>query len=255
MAEIILHISTAGKRGGIEYGDGDILVANNDRYILSSHTQKICHVKKMARNTNGFLAVNNLAWHHQIHTYKYKFTRISKTEIRRDELGTLNTEIFSNIPNAKGEQMDVPLFIERRIRHTRNRMFGDFVSATWFGGRVNSSQAKLDLVWDEIESQTSLLRANHKALIVPTHELKKRLYLKCVNFTDAEANVLTESEYDDTDPDNLILINKRKNYVDFDLVTELASRSSDIYNKNTVVNVRSLKLFDITTIKIIKAGR
>jgi len=255
MAEIILNIDSVGKRGGLQYGDGDIITAVNDRHILSSQTQRICHVKKMTRESSGLLPMTSLAWHYQLNTYKYKFTRVSKTEVRRDELGTLNSEVFSKRPNAKGEQMDVKLYIQRRLQHPRNRIFGTKGAEIWFGGRTDSSQIKLDLVWDEIEIRTSLLRVNHKALIVPIHELKKRLYLKCVDFTDTEASVLTESEYDETDPDNPVLVNKRKNYVDFDLVTELASKTTEIYDKRVVVNVRSLKLFDTTKIKVQKTGK
>lgn len=252
MAEIILSIVSEGQRGGKAYGDGDIVTAVNDRHILCMYTHRICHVKNMTRESSGNLSINSLAWHLQNTTYKYKFTRVSRDEIEREDLSTNETKRFNNTPNANGERIDVPLFIARRKAHPRNRIFGSPGAEIWFGGKQDYSQAKLDLVWDEIETQTVLLRANHKDLRVPVYELKKRLYLKCIDFLDVEASTMLESENDETDPENPVLTYKRSYYVDFAAVPELNSRTTDIYDKRKSVDVRTEKLFDTNTIKIKK---
>jgi len=209
MAELI--IQTKDSPNPKSFQDGDIIHAHNDDYLLWKNTQRITDHRK---EDGVFKAIGGLAYERLLATSKYKFERISHTEVRRTLLSDMSEEVFSNTPNKKGEAMDVNRYVFRRIFFGKAAMFGDEANAVWFGGRTNLSN--LSTLWtDKITPETGLLESDHKQLVYPPHFLKKHLVVVTEDFDFARRGVLEAPDMDKTDPENPVMIAMRKHKVDW----------------------------------------
>lgn len=211
MAELAIKVGS--NLGTQAYKDGDILCAFNSRRIRCTHAQHICDYRKIGRNGGGLIVSSSVAKDFFDHTHQYKFQRISKTEIKRITLSDMSEEALSDKPNVKGEQIAVEEFIRRRKMRSDHYLFGNIGSEFWYGGRKDFSNAKMDLVWNAIETKTPLRESNHTLWPTGAQDLKVHLFLSVDDFDDSETENLVESEIDETDLDNPIIVKKRKRYV------------------------------------------
>lgn len=245
MAELILKIGNSINPKG--YQDGDIIEAFNQRRIRKCHAEMICHVQYSGFKPNGFRP-NGIAKKFRELTYQYKFERISEKEIKRTNLTSDDTEVFSNVPNAKGEQIDAELFIKRRLRHPKHATFGATGAEVWFGGNKDFSSMSMDKVWGMIEADTQEREVNY--LLWPLTEREKQVYLAIgVNdFSDMKlSEVLQPLEKQigvDKNGDPIMeLISKRKNYVSWQGLS-LPETAARIQDKNIAIDIRNSPVFN-----------
>lgn len=182
MAELVLKVDP-----GSGYEDGDVLCAFNRRRIRHCHAQHLTAPKLTGFTKEGLRPSGSLAFRAMELTREFKFERLSKYSIRRTNLRTREVEEFSDKPNAKGEAIDVPMFLERRVKHQRHSIFGLAGKEVWFGGRTYATHAELDQVWQEIEARTPEREANHVLWPAGREEMKLHLFISVDDFDDAEA--------------------------------------------------------------------
>jgi hypothetical protein len=154
-AELIVKVGDKGR-----HRDGDILYAADRRRIMQVHGEMICHVKRAGRCTPQGHRPIGLAYHWQDATYRYCFSRVSKWEVVREDRWEGKIQTFSNRPTetrpGKWDAINVPLYIERRLRHHRHRIFGLPGREIWFGGDVDQSAATISRVWNRITLETGI---------------------------------------------------------------------------------------------------
>ena len=209
MAEFILATDT---RGG--YGDGAVMHANNDVFLLWRHTEIITDHRKIGGDF--FKPTSSMAFKRLSAVSKWKFERVSQTEIRRIFLADMTEEILSGTPNAEGHTIDVPLYVALRKAAGKRAMFGPEESVVWFEGQREITLLMLSTLWTEtITPETGLLEADHKQRNHPPHFLKRHFVIAVTDFDNTRRGILESSDWDETDPDNPVLISKRKYKVDW----------------------------------------
>lgn len=252
MAEFLLKIKR-DSRPDPAFQDGDIIHATNQRRIRDVHAQHICHKRNAGFQPNGLRLVGTLIESRLAAVMQYKFERISAREVRRTNFLTLDVDVLSDTPNAGGEYIHLVEYIQRRLRHPTHLMFGAPGREVWYGGNTISTNANLDKVWQEIEAKTAHREADYTRFTWTDAELKNYLTITVDDFDNAERAELEESVYDLKDPDNPILMQKRKRMVDWQNVLGLsAGDKSNITAPGTTVDIRSRDLFtraDIVTTK------
>lgn len=249
MAELILAVN-ANTINAIQYEDGDIIAAFNNKRIKYVHAYHNCINKIIPFNQDGLRITGSLADTLLQETRQYKFERINRTTVRRTLLRDLTTEDFDNTPNAEGKHMDVPLFINRKLQNPNHYIFGTTNSEFWYGGTTGVTDAGLNTVWTQIESETSLLEINHRLWPSTTREKRKFFGMTVDDFDDTEAGVLTSSERGVDD----VLVKKRSRKVDYvnlpdmtqereddirDDTQETDERTSKSYTRSSVVEVKT----------------
>src|SRR5687768_2274240 len=83
-----LKIGTVGPDPA--YQDGDIICAFNRRRCRCVHAQHICHPWKATPNAHGLLALSTVVHDYFEKTHQYRFERVSRLEVLRTNLITLN---------------------------------------------------------------------------------------------------------------------------------------------------------------------
>ena len=224
--------------------DGDVLVAINNRRIQSIHAQHICHKDKVGFNADGYREPGTLLETMLSKTRQYKFVQQSNcTDVKRIDLATLDEETLNKTPNASGEYIDVPLYLQRRLRHSKHLIFGSndgVCNEYWYGGNETFSQAAVNDIWTEIEARTPNRKADFNKWPFSDTELKHYLILPVEDMTDAEANALVEET-----PNG-----GKKKFFPYWLHNELAPLGMEVIrNKNVKKDVRSLTPFALTDIQ------
>ncbi len=95
MAELVLKIGSRGTNLNRDYQDGDIMCAFNARRIRCVHAQHICHRKNAGGGVGVHRDNNHVARDWFELTRQYRFERVSRTEIHRVTLATLDEEIIT----------------------------------------------------------------------------------------------------------------------------------------------------------------
>jgi len=247
--ELIIKI---GDGGGFE--DGDIIHAFNSKKILSVHAQHITHPKKAPKNGDGLRVPDSLLEVYLENTKEYRFERISQREIRKINLVTGEQDIFSDVSNSNGEYIDVPLFIERRLRNDNHMIFGTKGNEYWYGGNTITTDEKIDKVWKEIEKRTEHKKSDHTSFPFTDNELSNHYAIKIDDFTDNEANEFTAPELGEVDEKgDKPVLKQRKHKVDYKNLPGLSEKDKqDISNKNIKKDHRKNKSFkkaDIVKLK------
>lgn len=239
MAELLLKVGTVGPDP--LYQDGDIVCAFNQKRIKHVHAQHICHIKNFGFNIFKLRAADTLAKVYHEKIYKYKFERISAREIRRTNLDTLEEEIFSNVPNSKGEYIHVKDFINHQKRSNNHKIFGTAGNEFWYGGTRTPTDSALIDIWTEIESRTAYREINFPNWPLSKTELKNFRAIKVDDFDDVEAGVLVSAETSGKD-DEIVIVKKRKHFVSWRTLPSLTS-VSDIENKDIIIDTRDSESF------------
>jgi len=182
MAELLINIKAGA------YEDGDIIEAKAEDHIHCMHAEHICHVKIAGTNSNGLRAIDSLPDLYKQKTSKYKFERISNTEVKRINLSDLSEKIFSSVAVGK-QYMNVPEFIQRRIQHQQHAIFGAISKEYWYGGK--RTYDNIGSLWTEIESRTGKLKADHSKWNFDLRTQKKYLIIPATPMTIDEASERT----------------------------------------------------------------
>jgi len=170
MAEILLRVRDTPANNGTK--DGDIICAATDLRIKHVHADAICSRSIAGFNQHGLRDPLTLIDSYLQNTSTYKFQRTDETVADRVLLADGTTEEISLQPNARGEYMDVPLFILRRLKHARHLIFGTPGSEYWYGGRQIINHAALNKVWHKIETDTPEREVDHRSF--PLTDAEKR---------------------------------------------------------------------------------
>lgn len=257
MAELALKISDSN-----DYKDGDIIAAFSRRRIRCTHAQHICHVKNAGGGVRAPRDSSHVAKDFLEHTHQYRFERVSRTEVKRVTLATLDEVILDGTPkmiDGQMQHMAVQEFIERRLRHDRHAIFGTSALAVWYGGEKTFNHAKLDLVWNAIETKTVNREVDFDLWPVGAQDLKSHLFLPCDDFDESTEQELVESEIDETDPDNPVVVKKRRRKVIwqnlFPVNIPPITNAADVTDRVKTVDVRrrSAGAFNRATIVELKA--
>lgn len=238
MAELLLKTDA-----GSGYEPGDILCAFNARRIRCCHAENICHFRKANRNASGLIVASEVARDWYEATHEFRFERVSATEIERVTIATGARERLSDKPNAKGEAIDVRLFIARRKQNPLCPLFGEDGAEFWYGGRIDTSNAKLTTVWNAIQTKTPHRETSFQRWPMGTQELRSHLAIRVNEFDDVEAETLVAAEVDDTKPD-LPVVQKRRNRVDWE--TRLSLTAADrqkVRDKSEAFDLREVRQY------------
>jgi len=171
----------------IGFEDGDIIHAFSESRNLNVYAQHITNPK----SSDGLRVPGTLLQDYLEATKQYKFERISEKEILRTDLFTGSGDTFSDVPNADGEYIDVPLYIERRLRSERHKIFGTKGSEFWYGGRTRITKQTMNNVWDKIEQKSSFRKRDHTEFPFTDNELSKYYVIKVSDYTQEEINEMS----------------------------------------------------------------
>ena len=214
MAELIIKIGTRGPDP--VYQDGDIISAYHNRAIRSLHAQHICNPNNFGFKPDG-LRSDSLAKFFFETTRKYRMERISRTQVNRINIATLEAETISDVPNAKGEYIDVGLFLRRKLLHPKHLIFGTPGNEIWYGGATDYTNANLDVVWTGIESRTTNVESDFRLCPLGIQDKKSFLALRVDDFTDSESIQYTTPVEDVTgttpDGDPIIEVVQKRNWL------------------------------------------
>lgn len=236
-AELLVKV---GNRGGFK--DGDIIHAWNDKRIKKVFAQHICHVENTILNEDGLRNPNSLLEDYLKNTSKYKFERISKAEIRRTNLITLDQEVLSEKPNVSGEYIWVQEYIDYALKHPRHKIFGTKGNEYWYGGN-RDTEVQIDKVWDAIESKTPNNRIDKTVFPYSDNTLSKYYAITVDDFTDATGGDLTKN----------VANGERKYKVDYKNLNGLSvSDVQDIEDSKKKIDHRKSKSFTRSNIVQIK---
>ena len=274
MAELALKI---GDSSG--YEDGDIVEAFNRRRIRCVHAEHICHVKD-AGTTNGGLRSDGLAREFREACCQYRFERVSKREVQRVEIRTGDVQRFSSLDwvaegvlvphgvdfdslprrfneklgryerlycsceNDAGEYIDVEEYLAHQLRHPQHAIFGAPGREVWYGGRTDTSNGRLDIVWRAIEAQSEHREADYTLWPIGREEAKHCLFISVDDFGEDERRRMTASEYNGEGRDRRV-IRRRILHVDWRNLPGLSAELKiDIADRSTPVDVRNEHQFD-----------
>lgn len=224
-----------------KYEDGDILVAKNRRAIRWDAAQRICWPRIGNKKAGGMLESTQPLLKKMLeHTSQYKFERVSETEVKRILLSDLSEEIISNTPNGNGEAMDVKQYVARRRAAKKKPIFGTDGAEIWYGGRTTADHATLDLVWNDIETDTPEREINHQFFPFSPRELSGFLVIAVDEFDDTTAGDLTSPLIDDVDPENPVTLKARKNkIIEWRDLRDVSP--GNVQNPNLEINIRELR--------------
>ncbi len=238
MAELVLKI---GSDGG--YEDGDVVDAFNGRRICWAHAEMICGIQAAGANEEGLRPLGSLAQVFREKVCRYRFERIGETKVRRVEIATGQEETFGPTPNARGEAIDVPSFLQRRLTSPRHAIFGAPGKEVWYGGRTVRRDAGLDELWQVIEARTTTRQADCTLWPAGRWDLRGHLFVGVDDFDDA---TLEQLKAPLLDPQRLTaegeptVIKKRKHRVDWLSALGLSSETIDsVRDRQTKVDGRA----------------
>jgi len=232
---------------------GDQLGDNPARY-RDGH---ICHVQFAGFTNDGLRPNGCLAERMLQRTRQYRAERISLKEIKRITLATMDEEILSDKPNAKGEYIHVQSYIDRRTAHPRHKIFGELDREVWYGGRTYYENQRMTLVWSDIETYSAHREVDYPRWPAGSDDLKVHLFIAVDDFSDGEAEEFVASLIDEAslEPDKPVL-KRRKHYVNWkvSVASSLSSSIGSIKNPALSVDVRGDHTFNKNVLVLTKVN-
>lgn len=227
MAELTIQIGDAVNPLGFK--DGDIVHAMNDVMLLWRHTLIVTDHRKI--EGGFFKPVTSLAYRRLRATSKWMVEGISATEERITNL--ITSEVY--VKPAKTR-----LYIQRRIAGGKKPMFGTQGNAVWFEEQREITPAILAPLWiNHITPRTGLLAADHMRRDYSANHLKRYLIIVTNDFSNARRSRLEEQYMDNTDPDNPVVIRRRKRFIDWRNLPGMSGDTIDqILDRHRRVDIR-----------------
>ncbi len=242
------------------YQDGDILCAFSPRRISYEHCHQQCWERGNDRrlaalNNKGLVPVNDVLYDYHNLLCEYRFERLSTTEASITRISDEEVIRFESNKtfigfNGKAQQMDIASFVDRRfktlVRDGGNGLplFDGISGEMWFGGQKDiMSMSRIGKVWKRIENKKQVSKSQDRFKHYPLgrQDVRSHLPLKVANFNDEAANSLVQSEVDNSDPENPVVLKKRKHHVLWrDRLADLGVSEADVLNRNTKVDRRKV---------------
>jgi hypothetical protein len=168
--ELILKIDDVS--GNKSYKDGDIVQAFSNDRILMCHAEMKCHVNNFPLDDiTGLRPNDGLLMKFIEKTSKFKFVRVSNTEVKKINIGTLVETTIGASPNGDGESIDLHSFLTDRFKNPKHLIFGQSDAEIWYTGRRSFD---INAIWNDIETHTSHLKVDHFSW--PLSDLEKRRF-------------------------------------------------------------------------------
>ena len=215
------------------YEDQDILGACNWRRARHMHAEGIS-----CQGPGGYVGGSQPLWEIWLaKVHQYRFERVSLTEMKRTNLWTLEQEILSNVPNAKGEAIHLKEYIARRVGSGKMPLFGTEGAERWYGGRTDATHERLDEVWLEIEARTPKRETDYAGS--PFGDHRKYLVISVDDFDDETGGQLVEPLVDESDPENPVAAKKRKRHVAWRNLRDVVE--ADVLDKQKEVRIEMVR--------------
>ena len=230
--------------------DGDVVCIFSNSQIHFCHAHMICHPRKFALNTFGLRDEGTLLQKYMEKTHQYKFTRLNSNELQRLNLLTGEEDTLSSTPNAKGEVIDVALFISRRVKNNEHKIFGvSHGNEVWYGKELSRRVMSVDAIWNDIETHSDHLKEDHCRWPFSDREKRAFLPLNCTGFKDGVARDASSGtcatrhdaitvEVDDPEPHSVVVALHQWYVPYWDLASELGINIDDVRNHDKEVDGR-----------------
>lgn len=250
MPEVLIKIGA-----GASYEDGDILCAFNRRRTRQCHMECVCHPWKESVTRDGLRPSDGLAeWMHKT-CYQYRFERVNRHEVLRTDLITGETMLLGPKPNEDKQHIFVEEYLARRKRAAaptggpKKAIFGEEGHEIWYGGQIDCSDSKLDIVWAKIAEKTGRLESEEEFQLWPMGRLDIRHHLavRTVDFSDEEASLMVRPaiEWEDwgrgiprlDENEQQIIVAKRALNIDWrrELLDDLQVLEADVLDQDTPI--------------------
>lgn len=249
-----------------DYRDGDVVSAYNRRAIRKNHAQRICCLDRLPNgqfarlNRNGRVPDTDVLKDFNDAVFAFKIERLSATEAiktRLSDVATVRCTTGRTYVDFDGRDrvMHVGLLFERKVRTWETAdasgvpLFGTPGRDVFYYGKQNYSHAAMDIVWAAIESKTPHREADYPDWPASDEELRRFLFVRVADFDDPMAALLESPLLDESDPDNPVILKRRRHGVGWR--TELSldgttiSRVDDPVEK---IDLRQAGTFDRTVI-------
>lgn len=169
---------------------------------LRSIIETIYSTNKAKKKDNGLRDETSLHYLLATMTRQYLVRRISNNSVERTRFFTKDStsvtrvtsrDTLDNNANKKGERIDVPFFIERRLKHPAHLIYGDTGSEQWFGGKTDHTFEVLSAFWDSVlvREPSSMSKREAMTREYPIHFLKKYRVFSMRDIADSVAVRLT----------------------------------------------------------------
>ncbi len=180
--ELIVKINS--NPGDTSYKDGDVVQAFSIERIHSCHAAQKCDIANFPLDlTTGLRQNNSLLMKYKEKTNHYKFERVTLDTVLRTNLITNEQDTLSRSSNENGEYIDVHTYLSRRLKNAKHCIFGSAGSEIWYG--QSRSDIDLDAIWNDIETHTDYLKADHFSW--PFTEVEKS-HFACINTSGRSYN-------------------------------------------------------------------
>ena len=204
MAELILQVGA---------DDGDVLCAFTDRRIRDVHAQHIGQPGYVGFNSDGLRPVDCLCERILQKRYQYKFVRVSAKEVKRIDLVSGLSVVFSDQPievDGKKQAIDVDAFVKHRLKMKDRRafnLFGTIGREIWYGGKWSADDAAINTCWHTIQTHSDHRDQNECPHCSDDHHLwccgrldiRHFLGVRTTDLTDAEAADLVAPDEEELD--------------------------------------------------------
>jgi hypothetical protein len=248
--ELVLKInSVSGDH--IHYQDGDVIEAFSNVRIHFCHAEMICHPDNFSFNTVGLRDRDTLLEKFMAKTSKYRFTRVSNTDVERLNLLTDEMDVINATPNAENEYINASQFVNRRIEHPRHKVFGtEQGKEVWYGGNSVRDSVTIDAVWNDIETHTANLKTDNASWPLSPIEKMTCLAVNCVGFknsvvqdvSNGTASLRRETVYtipEDPEEEPVMIAKRQWQIPYWDLAAEFSIDIDEVRNKSKTVDARS----------------
>lgn len=250
-----LAVPIPGKNQSFE--DGDIMSAVSWRRCRHMMANGVVFTRDSTRRyarlnqETGFFDTGSVVEDYCLATHALAMVRLNATEGKLVRLSDMAEIPFTTgVPYVQFNGRTVvthlgPSF-ERKVRSLQalngqgQPLFGTNVNnLTMYGGRKDHSHVNIDTVWDAIESKVGVNERDAYANFRPFSNMKTRLAIAVNNMTDQEASDLSGSLLDETDPDNPIIVKKRKNWVQWRDLQDVIE--ADVLDKNKLLRLDKIR--------------
>jgi len=230
MAELLIAVRNQGVDP--QARDGDVVSAMSQHRIDKIHCQHQC----FPRNSTGVKVRNGqLAELYWQTVCQYKFEQISRTEVRRTDLRTLDEMVYDKTPHpVDGRYINVALHLASLRRGgDKAGLFGP-QNNRWYGGRETQTPATIDTIWGHIENNSTARRVD---FFFAPWGLKDFRQLFCIQVDDFDEPTRHRYETHEAAVDGTIT-RFRRNKVDWRLLTR-TNTTTDIRDVAIPVDERA----------------
>lgn len=162
MAELVIKIGDqGGDQGGDDparYRDGDVISIFSDHEIRCTHARRICSLSAAGFTAGGLRPSGSLAEKMLSYTRQFRCERVNSVEYIRLNLTAGEEDVV--VCDAMDEKLS-------RLVKGDYGVFGIVGKEVWYGGRTYLDTARMDQVWNAIETDSLLREDDHRLWPIP----------------------------------------------------------------------------------------